>query len=989
MSPSMDVGKESALIEGYAHLNPEEKIRHKPESLLVWDKGYSSLNTANLTSPSDEIRSLPFYLFSDSRGTKWPSGQVGSVPFGITPDTGYELRNASIRRSRRSVQSVQLIHHRCGKHEVYVPQRKPCPPTCDDQFSDKPPRCINVPPGPGCECAPGYVLDGILCVPPSQCGCLNAVCIDRVPSERCIEWRAQGRCATDRVAMAKVCRATCNYCKQMCENQIANSVCQKIKTQGRCRDDLYQALCRLTCAPQFCSCPPCRTVRGPCDPHLRNREIRRICYRLRRDGKCVPLINTKFKPCGACKSLRLYRKVCENGNRIIHKFATRTQISCEKCVLKEFAYAGRPLVCNADRVKRDCPPAKRSAPFCDKVRDQLGVHVTVYQAKTTKCIEQTTVSWLPRKPCPPRDLISQTGNPDEGKFSCDLNTCQRTWHNKVWQWEGCECRSTDLALPAGKCCCPKEQVSLSPCINGVQDKKTVFYELVDGNCVEHVRQRRIHCACPPKRVFQKCDPITNQKHIKSIIYTLMQDGSCKKEQRVEVHPTHCPGGEIKRITPCNIRRPGSNRMYRQILVSKPQIVQCTCREPRLTVVLEACACPEANLPPVRQIQQCPRLCFGLTDERCDSRCQNVYVSQRLVYASVETGRCVPEVIRKTIKYCCCQRNLKISRHCALDGEHELIRIQETILQEDRCIQVFRQIRQKIHCRTGFIGRSWDQQAGGGGKLMRLVYGYREKCGCKTRTVVEACNQVCPKPTTTVICDPGSREFVHTLVNYVPVGCKCEKLVYKRRSSVLCPEFTRLLSAHCSLVTNLETRRFLRAFQDKCECKQEEFTKTKPCGCPKSVVSPSRCDPRTNRIQFIRTAFELRDGNCIPRKDLREKLVNCEEERLREPRQNDGRYVTYLSCDPNTGLGRLWRYTWEPRECKCVRTPQIIREGICKCPAPKTVMYCDGRTNMWIRTTNAFVLDRKALQCRQVVHQQAEPTCKSGPSSLAHVLSHIT
>ncbi|XP_071950627.1 IgGFc-binding protein-like [Antedon mediterranea] len=56
----------------------------------------------------------------------------------------------------------------CPDNSMYNPCMSACPPTCADSEPDEicPYACVD-----GCECQPGYIQDGLNCVPVEQCGC--------------------------------------------------------------------------------------------------------------------------------------------------------------------------------------------------------------------------------------------------------------------------------------------------------------------------------------------------------------------------------------------------------------------------------------------------------------------------------------------------------------------------------------------------------------------------------------------------------------------------------------------------------------------------------------------------------------------------------------------------------------------------------------------------------------------------------------------------
>ncbi|THD26309.1 hypothetical protein D915_002931 [Fasciola hepatica] len=967
-----------------------------------------------------------------------------------------EPQDHLLHRQRRSVQGYGP---QCGKNQHFVHNRNLCPETCENVLLGHPnPRCGHpMFRGPGCECQPGYVLDGILCVPPSQCGCLDSVCVDRAPEEQCRQWEREGRCVRDKLAMDRICRATCHKCAHRCRNQVPLAQCERFRRQGACKDKLYQMLCRLTCMPQECSCPSCKLETGACNPHTRNIEIRRICFRLKPDGQCEPLTTRHFKPCGecpptlsripgkcdyckgqrmvhlktffreeggqfrcrlvdsmhsekcSCKPIKLLKQTCSMDTTPIRTLYVQEQKSCFDCVARKKVMLSKPIDCRRRWIKRgpcqrrdnqspairklihikqvarncqcrlamrvttevcECPPPKRSPPVCEPKLNQMVVKETIFHPDKHHCVVKTLNKLIPKPPCPlPVELEKS-----KGKFVCNPETCERTLHLISWQWEHCKCVPFQVVQPAGRCCCPKPEKSLSICHNGIQMERKVIYDLVEGECRKHVNERKLHCSCPPPRHLYKCNSKTNEKWTKAVEYHLKPDGSCTEVDEVAQYRTECAAYGISRITECNIRRPGDVRRYRHLLTTSPRVEHCMCHEPESKIEFEACDCPEEKQPPVKRIQQCPQWCYHTTSNQCDTRCQNISVWQKLVYDGPGSGRCKPEIIRKIVHPCCCPSNRRIlERSCTPSGHEQIVRIAETVLRQGRCVQVVRQVREKVSCPVGFIRHELVSSNNQAERRLHDVFGHLDQCKCQTRSMNKLCPAVCPEPIKTTECDAGSEELVHTLIHHIPVGCRCEKVAYKRRTSVLCPKFTKVISARCSPITNIETRKYLHSFQHGCECKRRLVVQQKPCGCPKPRLSGLHCDLNTNLLSGVKTVYTLDGSKCAVRKVLVQKRTDCRQHWLLEPRQNDGRPVIHLTCDQTTGQGRLWSYVWIPRGCKCVRRRQVVREGVCRCPPPQTAMHCDAESNNWVRKTTRFVLDKEHLQCHRRDNLHARPT----------------
>lgn len=140
------------------------------------------------------------------------------------------------------------------------------------------------------------------------------------------------------------------------------------------------------------------------------------------------------------------------------------------------------------------------------------------------------------------------------------------------------------------------------------------------------------------------------------VVQIFQKNAFVDYHKFDCHSTECPEEGIRRVTDCQLSHPGDNRLYRQVLVTSAPVDGCRCGKPRSTVLTEACQCPEAEQPPVRQLQRCAAGCAEAEDERCDEdRCHDVFVWQRFVYAtgkSAERHRCRAEEIKRIRKPCC-------------------------------------------------------------------------------------------------------------------------------------------------------------------------------------------------------------------------------------------------------------------------------------------------------------------------------------------------
>ncbi|KER24461.1 hypothetical protein T265_07887 [Opisthorchis viverrini] len=164
-------------------------------------------------------------------------------------------------------------------------------------------------------------------------------------------------------------------------------------------------------------------------------------------------------------------------------------------------------------------------------------------------------------------------------------------------------------------------------------------------------------------------------------------------------------------------------------------------------------------------------------------------------------------------------------------------------------------------------------------------------------------------------------------------CRTE-IIRKILKPCLCPEHSELISTHCSPETNIETSKYRRHFQHNCECREEEITKHRPCGCSKPMFSEPVCDAKNNQIHTIKTVFDVVENKCVPRKVAVHKPVDCRPFELEEAKRNHGTPRVELHCDAKSGRGRLVAELWQPVNCRCVKRPQVIREGVCHCQSAR-------------------------------------------------------
>lgn len=90
------------------------------------------------------------------------------LPNSVCTDGKFQCSKISFN-SKTPLNQAQPL---CGDNFVYTDCLSKCPVTCENQHN--PPTCDNSNCNDGCECLPGFVLDGDKCVNASMCPCHHA-----------------------------------------------------------------------------------------------------------------------------------------------------------------------------------------------------------------------------------------------------------------------------------------------------------------------------------------------------------------------------------------------------------------------------------------------------------------------------------------------------------------------------------------------------------------------------------------------------------------------------------------------------------------------------------------------------------------------------------------------------------------------------------------------------------------------------------------------
>ncbi|CAH8436902.1 unnamed protein product [Dicrocoelium dendriticum] len=914
---------------------------------------------------------------------------------------------------RRSARSVEAATTQCGENQVFSFSPNPCAETCEQILFGKPSVCKSTPQQPGCECRVGYVLDGVLCVPPSQCGCLNSLCIDRAPLDLCRKWKAEGRCTSDRDGMNKVCRATCQGCHQPCQDQIATVQCERLKQQGKCREEFYRLICRLTCSPQDCSCPPCRQEIGTCNPHTKNLEVTHTCFRLQRDGRCTPVVTRSFKPCGACpRGGRVRRGRC---NRLTGfaldqlEFWSPVLTKCKCRLLTKFIRR----ICSCGHLdhiptRAICVPHKGI---------WLKKHV-VYRLRNGNCHAEQHL--LKKAIVCVRNFKST--------LHCDPTTCESvrvsTWFEQV----GCRCVKK-MNRAHGKCCCPPGRIEkecgdddsvlttkkitflLDPnkqeCVpqidRSVQEIQcnerntrvlkqycdrqschpaTVYHRVVRKRCgcvnlIRRVLNKRLRCCCPPPRFMVRCYP--QYGVVSKIVYRYeLFKGHCASRKFVDQDKHVCPKGKVFR-SPCD-RSTGLRLVVRHTQVS----VGCQCRA-KVRRTMEPCECPLPHIvkkrcAPGASVRQVFRLRFELRMNEASGR---TVCYRRMTRLPDEPCNCQPPVV---LKQHCVRGELVLVRkdYRMSDGENQPRCMQKVFIKRIPVLcndEGSQTVRSKCHHWRRRVVQIRELLDPTQCRCQKVVKAHFEGCDCSLR------NRVYKE------CRNGVQMIVKEIYTTSPNVNHCVKSVSRGIHPVVCTGKPEVFSTSgCTIqrpngIFQSEEVRWQQVVDCRCVTHRKQMLRL--CACPEPVVA-RRCLDTTNLVLYKTTFTRIAD-QCLPNRDVVTTEIRCSEPPQIVDKTSCETVPTPLGSNGSPHCLETFRIAVrQVHECQCLTKHVVVRRRCCV-PEPKIERHCDPAHSTWVtvytnytlasgkvlfESDNLVIRDRVAKPMREQQEQQVVcPTAK--------------
>ncbi|EUB62272.1 Collagen alpha-3(VI) chain [Echinococcus granulosus] len=833
--------------------------------------------------------------------------------------------------------------------------------------------------------------------------------------------------------------------------------------------EFYEAYRKLNCKcekviisqQKACPCEPCETTRKDCDPHSKTVEVTTICYRHGTNGRCDPVRQVSYEPCGDCPNSVARRElpcdyckgrrdvvlvtqfreessprrclvserrisepceckkgvttkfVCVNNDARMRQMTHRRQISCFECSTKTIEVVEKKIKCRGQALvrqpcKRDpttgigfqeirlvsersvnctctrsvraikqvcsCPPGVKQETVCHGHSNTMIVKSIRYRLHQkdrnhVSCRAVVHLKHLPPPPCPPLNETVAENQSVLLKEVCDPQICQRHIVASEWQLEGCECRRMVRKEVAGKCCCPKSNIEVSPCVGNQRSVHKNSYVLINGQCLRHVTNKIEPCRSnlqDSHRVY--CDETLGAKVYETSTFRELAGGTLETLQRRTI-PVVCNDTYVESAGACK-RDATTGRMVRTAVVMSSSREGCECTAPRAHILTTACDCVDVETGEVKQEGEsfreevpCETHCTP-GGELCGTpACQRKSRWFNMIYL----GEGDPP-------RCRCPADSKITRTCNLDGGAKWQMAQTRYrLEAGRCTPQETRWQETVNCSEGLVGQERGPRRPEGLQEVRLVFETLVGCKCVRAEKQLQCPWRCPEPTRHVYCDTAlGGESVVEVTRFNLIGCKCQRQVQSKRSKIICPVYSELVSRNCSTSTGKETVIRKRMVQDGCMCKVVLETSYEQCGCPPDRKGKAICNPATNELEQTITKFILIGGKCREIVETERRPVRCSEDLLTT---HQAMKQPLLRCNKETGQGELVRPVWRVSECKCTRGEEILLRGRCPCPKAETIYTpCDPLTGKKKMIVVSYVPENCICKRREEEHSLS---CRCG------------
>eukprot|EP00108_Taenia_solium_P009922 TsM_000922600 transcript=TsM_000922600 gene=TsM_000922600 len=816
----------------------------------------------------------------------------------------------------------------------------------------------------------------------------------------------------------KPCETTRNDCDPHVKTVEITTNCYRHGNHGIC-----EPVRQVSYEP--CGDCPNRVTRRelPCD-YCKGRRDVVLVTQFREESsprRCLVSEKRTSEPC-ECKQGVTTKIVCVNNDSLMRQMTHRRQISCSECNTKTIEVVDKKIKCRGQALvrqlcKRDpttgigfqeirliserpvnctctrsihaikqvcsCPLGVKRETLCHGHSNTMIVKSIRYRlhqkdGNQANCRAVVHLKHLPPPPCPPLNETAMANQSMQLEEVCDPETCQRHFIASEWQLEGCECRRMVRKEAAGKCCCPKPNVEVSPCIGNQRSVQKNTYILVNGQCLHHVTNKIEPCRSDLRdshRVY--CDEALGAKVYETSTFRQLAEGTLETLQRRTI-PVVCNDTYVQSAGSCKLDS-ATGRMVRTAVVMSSSREGCECTAPRAHILTTACDCVDVETGEVKQEGEsfreevpCQTYCTP-GGELCGTpACQR----KTRWYSMIHMGRgnpprCRKELIKEVIADCCCPADSKITRTCNLNGRPKWQMSRATYrLEAGRCTPHETRWQEAVNCSEGLVGQERGPRHPDGLQEVRLVFETLVGCKCVRAEKELQCPWHCPEPTRRVYCDTAlGAESVVEVTRFNLIGCKCQRQIERKRNKITCPVYSELVSRNCSTTTGKATVIWRKMVQDGCTCKVVLETSYEQCGCPPDRRGKATCNPTTNEIEETITKFLLIGGKCQEIVETEKRPVRCSEDLLTT---DLAMKQQSLRCDKQTGEGELVRSVWRVSECRCNRGEEILLRGRCQCDDPRTITTCDPDRGVRIHQVTKFTLDEETLQCVSNTTVEEEP-----------------
>ncbi|OON22970.1 hypothetical protein X801_01114 [Opisthorchis viverrini] len=517
---------------------------------------------------------------------------------------------------------------------------------------------------------------------------------------------------------------------------------------------------------------------------------------------------------------------CDRRTCVQHFIAYTYEVQMCWCALTKKVLATRACCCS---------PNVRKEQKCTHGLPELVTYHTVLH--DGRCVEVAKPEPLPLV-CPTKkEVRHECPKPHVIREECDRdNTCLQTIKHVDFVLEDCHCKRLERAEKVS-CCCPKSTVLGTRCLeeSGQVETKTLFYELVNGQCARRVKLDRMPVPCPPpgaEKPTPSCDP---QTCLEPVLEQRWFRVGCRcVEQKPQQFRTCCCSNRIVRAK--RICNPDGSSLLRRITISHfpscstlPQMTQSWlfhnghCVPQVITKRLDM---------PVCHPQRVTALACPAPVEHAEP-CQPATCLQRIVRIpwalDEQKGQCVRLPLQVQMRPCCCLREkeppAESTRCNPITGEVELTRRSFIFNVVKRVCEVQEDKRyNKLDCPShGRILRGHCNQLNGIA-IDKVEIWEARLSECQCRRMIKTIKRIClmsSEMTPAIVlevsfqetsprvcsyasgsisvcaegehprfqCNPTTCDSVRTVSLVERVGCRCVPRVREERGKCCCPEPT--------------------------------------------------------------------------------------------------------------------------------------------------------------------------------------------------------